>query len=69
MSEHEEQADRVEHELDDMQERSERLEQEISDARDDWERAKQDPQVPTAEPAHDDDEGPPPEADYPSRGD
>lgn len=70
MSEHEQQADEVERELDDMQEQSERLEGEISDAREDWERKKRDPQVPTGEtPREHADEGPPPEADYTSRGD
>lgn len=70
MSEHEQQADRVERELDDMQEQSERLEGEISETRDDWERKKRDPQVPTgATPREGDEEEPPPEADYTSRGD
>ena len=70
MSEHEQQADRMERELDDMQEQSDRLEREIEDTRDDWERKKRDPQVPGA--AGDPDraeEDLPPEADYTSRGD
>ena len=70
MSEHDEQADQVERELDDMEHQSERLEGEISDAREDWERKKRDPLVPTGEtPDENEDEQPPPEADYTSRGD
>jgi predicted nucleic acid-binding Zn-ribbon protein len=70
MAEHDRQADRIEHELDDMQDRSERLEDEIDDARADWERKKRDADVPGA--AGDPDraeQGPQPETDYPSKGD
>ena len=42
MSEHEQQADEVERELDDMQQRSERLEDDIDEAREDWERKQHD---------------------------
>lgn len=72
MSEHDEQADRVERELDDMRERSEHLEDEIAGAREEWERKKRDPLVPTGETPReheDEDEEPPPEADFTSRGD
>ena len=48
MSEHEQQADRLERELDDMQEQSERLEHDISDTRSDWERKQADASVPGA---------------------
>lgn len=70
MSEHEQQADRLEQELDEMERRSERLEDQIDDTRRDWERKKHDPQVPGA--AGDPDraeQGPLPETDYPSKGD
>jgi hypothetical protein len=50
MTEHEERADELERELDDMEERSERLEDDTSDAREDWERKKDDPGVPGAPP-------------------
>lgn len=48
MTEHEERADELERELDEMEERSERLDDEVSDAREDWERKKGDPSVPGA---------------------
>jgi hypothetical protein len=48
MSEHEERADALEREVEDMEERAERLEDDIDDAREDWERKKQDPSVPGA---------------------
>ena len=67
MSDYEQQADRAERELDDMQQRSERLQGEIDEARDDWERKKRDAQVPSAD--HPDADGPPPEANFPSKGD
>jgi len=50
MSEHQERADELETELDDMEERSERLEDEIDDTREDWERKKADSGVPGAPP-------------------
>ena len=48
MSEHEERADALEREVDDMEERAERLEDDIGEARKDWERKKRDPSVPGA---------------------
>jgi hypothetical protein len=70
MSEHDEQAEELEHELDDMERRTDRLEDEIGDVREDWERKKRDSGVPGA--AGDPDraeEGPQPETNYPSKGD
>jgi hypothetical protein len=67
MTENDPRADELERELDKMQERTDDLEEEIGDARDDWERKKADPGVPGAVP--DDDEEPPPEAQYPAKGD
>ncbi len=69
MSDYEQQADRAERELDDMQERSERLGEEISETRAEWERKQRDPQVPTADDPEPDEDGPPPEATYPSKRD
>jgi predicted nucleic acid-binding Zn-ribbon protein len=48
MSEHEERADELEREADDIEERGERLEDEIGTAREDWDRKKADPGVPGA---------------------
>ena len=64
MSEHEQQADRLDDEVAELQERSERLGEEISDAREDWERKQADDAVPGAvgEPARES-ELPPPEPD------
>ena len=42
MSEHEQQADRLDDEVAELQARSERLGEEISDAREDWERKQAD---------------------------
>ena len=56
MSEHQERADELEAELDDMEERSERLEDDIDDTREDWERKKADSGVPGAPPDGDSDE-------------
>jgi hypothetical protein len=80
--EHEQQADRVERELDDMQEQSERLDGDISEARSDWERKQADSSVPGAVderepegPATEEGEppggsgDPPPEQQYPAKGD
>lgn len=69
MSDYEQQADRAERELDDMQRRSKRLEEEIAETREEWERKQRDPQVPTAQPPAADEDGPPPEAEFPSKGD
>ena len=66
MSEHEEQADRLERETDEMAQRSERLESEITDVREDWERKRQDESVPGA-PAPE--SGLPPEANVTTSGD
>jgi hypothetical protein len=48
MTEHDERADELEREADDMQERADRLEDEISSVREDWERKKGDSNVPGA---------------------
>lgn len=48
MESHEEQADRLERELDDMEEQSGRLEGRIDETRSDWERKKADDKVPGA---------------------
>jgi hypothetical protein len=48
MTEHDERAQDLEREADDLEERSERLEGEIDDAREDWERKKGDSSVPGA---------------------
>jgi hypothetical protein len=60
----------IDRDLKQMEERSERLEEEIDEARDDWEAKKRDPSVPSAagDPAGAERE-PPPETDYPSKGD
>jgi hypothetical protein len=70
MTENDPRADDLERELDQMQERSDRLESEIGETRKDWESKKADPAVPGAVPddAGGDDE-PPPEAQYPAKGD
>jgi hypothetical protein len=62
MAEHEEHAERLEREVEDMQRRSEQVGEDISDAREDWERKQADDAVPGAvgEPAE---EMPPPEPD------
>jgi hypothetical protein len=66
---HQRQADELEHDLDEMEERSERLEDEISDARKDWERKQTDPSVPGAVDEDSDSGDPPPEQQYPAKGD
>jgi hypothetical protein len=62
-----------ERDAEDMQERSERLKQGIEDVREDWERKQADEHVPGAsaepKPGDEDSEGPPPEAEYPSKSD
>ena len=55
MSEHEERADELEREAEDMKERVERLEDETDEAREDWERKQKDPGVPGAVGDPDDD--------------
>lgn len=68
--EHEQHADAVERELDDMAQDSERLKEEIGETREDWERKKHDPAVPGADGNPDRAEGDlPPEADAVSSGD
>lgn len=68
MAEHDERAEQAEREVADMQKRSERLEEEIEDVREDWQRKRRDENVPGAEsPPEEDEEGPPPEAEYPSK--
>jgi chromosome segregation ATPase len=70
MSEHDERADELEHELDDMERRTDRLENEIGDVREDWERKKRDSRIPGAAGDPDSAEkGPQPETNYPSKGD
>jgi hypothetical protein len=63
-------SEQPERELDEMQERAEKLEDEIGEVREDWERKKADSSVPGAagdpEKAE---QGPQPEANYPSKGD
>jgi hypothetical protein len=64
MTEHDEHADRVDAELDDMEHHSEQLGDEISGAREQWDRRQADDAVPGAvgDPASED-ELPPPEPD------
>jgi hypothetical protein len=62
MTEHEQQAERLEREADEMERRSAQVEEDISGAREDWQRKQADAGVPGAagEPAE---EMPPPEPD------
>jgi hypothetical protein len=48
--EHEEQADRMEHDADRMEDQSEKIGEHIDDTRRDWEAKEQDPGVPGAQP-------------------
>jgi chromosome segregation ATPase len=66
MTEHEQQADRLEREVEDMQKRSDELGEEIGEAREDWEHKVRDESVPGT-PAPEG--GLPPEANYTTRGD
>jgi hypothetical protein len=66
MTEHQNQADRLEREADEMEQRSERLGDEISDVRDDWEQMRRDESVPGAKTPE---SGLPPEANYTTSGD
>jgi hypothetical protein len=70
MTEHEEHADRLDRQVDDMQEQSEDLGRRVDDARKDWESKQRDPAVPgaTGDPEHAEG-GPEPEQQYPSKGD
>ena len=62
-----------ERQVEDMQEHSERLKGEIEDVREDWKRKQADEHVPGAtdepKPGDEEAEGPPPEAQYPSKSD
>jgi len=51
MTEHEEKADRLEGQADEMEERSKRLGEDISGAREDWQAKKADDSVPGTPPA------------------
>ena len=66
---HRRQADELERDLDEMEERSERLEDEISGARKDWEQKQADPSVPGAVDEDSSSGDPPPEQQYPAKGD
>lgn len=66
---HQRQADELERDLDEMEERSERLEDEISGARRDWEQKQADPSVPGAVDEDSESGDPPPEQQYPAKGD
>ena len=66
MSEHQEQADRMEREAREMEERSARLGDEISGAREDWEAMRRDESVPGAPSPE---SGLPPEANVTTSGD
>jgi hypothetical protein len=70
VSEHEEHADRLERELDDMQQHADRLAEDIDETREDWERKQRDSSVPGAggEPERAEG-GPEPEQQYPAKGD
>lgn len=78
MSEHEERADELERELDDMEKQGDRLDGEIADTRSDWERKQADGSVPGAvdtrepegpepEPDGEAADEPPPEQQYPAK--
>jgi hypothetical protein len=54
--EHDEQAEELEREAEDMEQRSERMGDEIDETRRDWEAKEQDPGVPGAQPDEDEDE-------------
>ena len=62
--EHEQIHEQHEREADDLEHEGQKLKQHIKEARDDWEAKKNDPSVPGARPAEDEQgDGPPPEAD------
>ena len=65
MTEHEQHADRLDDEVENLEERSDRLQAEIADTREDWERKKADDSVPGAPTPTDDSKTPPPEAEGP----
>jgi hypothetical protein len=58
----------IDRELDEMEDRSERLGKEIDETREDWERKKSEESIPSAPQGEGDDE-PPPEQQYPAKGD
>jgi chromosome segregation ATPase len=66
MSEHQERADDLEAEADQLEKRNEQLGEEISDLKENWEAMRRDESVPGA-PAPE--SGLPPEANYTTRGD
>jgi predicted nucleic acid-binding Zn-ribbon protein len=55
--EHEEKADRLERELDDLEERSERVEDRIEETREDWESKEKDSTIPGAQPDEGEEDG------------
>jgi hypothetical protein len=65
MSEHQEQADRLEADADQLEKRNEALGEDIKDVKDHWEQMRQDESVPGA-PAPE--SGLPPEANFTTRG-
>jgi hypothetical protein len=67
MTEHQDQAARLEREAEEMEKRSERLGGEISDARQDWDNKVRDESVPGTPPPPE--SGLPPEANYTTSGD
>ncbi len=54
--EHEERAEELEREVDELDEQSERVGEHIEEARSDWEAKEDDPTIPGAQPDPDDDE-------------
>src|SRR3954452_10394094 len=66
MTDHQQRADRLEREADELDEQPERLGEEIADTREQWERMRRDESVPGAA---DPESGLPPEANYTTSGD
>jgi hypothetical protein len=56
--EHEEQAEKMEHDARRMEHESERVDEQIDDARKEWEAKEQDPSVPGAQPDPDEEQEP-----------
>ena len=56
MSEHDDYADAVESDLDDLQDQADRLKDDIDETREDWESKQRSPDVPGAEPPDESDE-------------
>ena len=69
-TDHEQQAEKAERELADMEERGERLEEHIEEARKDWQAKVADPGVPGAvgDPERAEEGGKHPETAYPAKG-